>query len=377
MSLFSVGDPAPWFTLRSTSKPKHRLDTQAGRYVVLSFYGSAGKPEMKSMLQAFRESGDLFDDENITFFGVSNDPQDESEHRVEEKLPGYRFYWDLQGHLAQRYNVLPSRPGGDNTQQRPVTYVLDPNLRFCGVFPIDNPANHAAEVLTFLRNLPAIPDAGLAPAPAPILVVPRLFEPELCRELIDLYDNQGGMDSGVMQTGEDGKTFVKINHNFKSRRDYTIDDPELRKRLVRRIQRRLVPEIQKAFQFHATRIERYLVACYAAEEGGKFRPHRDNTTKTTLHRRFACSINLNSEEYEGGLLRFPEYGRQTYKPPTGGAVIFSCSMLHEATPVTKGLRYCFLPFLYDDPASVIKRENDKFRREAPPTGKSAVEQVSS
>jgi predicted 2-oxoglutarate/Fe(II)-dependent dioxygenase YbiX len=107
-------------------------------------------------------------------------------------------------------------------------------------------------------------------------------------------------------------------------------------------------------------MERYLVACYNSEEGGHFRPHRDNTTKGTAHRRFAVSLFLNSGEYEGGFLHFPEFGKALYSAPAGGAVVFSCSLLHEATPVTQGRRYMFLPFLYDDAARVIREENRPF-----------------
>ena len=39
---------------------------------------------------------------------------------------------------------------------------------------------------------------------------------------------------------------------------------------------------------------------------------------------------------------------RTYRPPTGGAVVFCCSLQHEATPVTRGRRYAFLPFLYGE-----------------------------
>jgi predicted 2-oxoglutarate/Fe(II)-dependent dioxygenase YbiX len=72
------------------------------------------------------------------------------------------------------------------------------------------------------------------------------------------------------------------------------------------------------------------------------------------------SLFLNAGEFEGGQLRFPEYGNATYAAPTGGAVVFSCSMLHEATPVTKGKRYMFLPFLYDDAAANLRTENEKY-----------------
>ena len=40
-------------------------------------------------------------------------------------------------------------------------------------------------------------------------------------------------------------------------------------------------------------------------------------------RRFAVTINLNSEEYEGGDLMFPEFGRAVYRAPTGGAPLLT------------------------------------------------------
>jgi predicted 2-oxoglutarate/Fe(II)-dependent dioxygenase YbiX len=104
-----------------------------------------------------------------------------------------------------------------------------------------------------------------------------------------------------------------------------------------------------------------------AAEGGFFRAHRDNTTKGTAHRRFAVTINLNTGEYEGGVLRFPEFGRQTYEAPAGGAIVFSCSLLHEAKPVTRGVRYAFLPFLYDEAGAKIREKNLPFV-ELPPGG---------
>ena len=111
-------------------------------------------------------------------------------------------------------------------------------------------------------------------------------------------------------------------------------------------------------------MERYIVACYDGDVGGCFRPHRDNTTKGTAHRRFAVTINLNAEDYEGGDLRFPEFGQRTYRAPTGGAIVFSCSLLHEATPVTAGRRYAFLPVLYDEAAAAVREANRSFVADA-------------
>ena len=150
-----------------------------------------------------------------------------------------------------------------------------------------------------------------------------------------------------------GKTVEVKNHAFKRRRDYIVDDPELIRQIDARVQRRIVPEILKVYCFKATRTERHVVGCYSAEDGGHFRAHRDNTTQGTAHRRFAVSINLNSD-FDGGELSFPEYGPRSFKPPIGGAVIFSCSLVHAVSRVTRGSRYAFLPFLFDEEAARLR-----------------------
>jgi hypothetical protein len=60
------------------------------------------------------------------------------------------------------------------------------------------------------------------------------------------------------------------------------------------------------------------------------------------------------------MLRFREYGPVLYDAPVGGAVVFSCSLLHEAIPVTSGRRFMFLPFLYDEAAKLIGQGNLRF-----------------
>ena len=159
---------------------------------------------------------------------------------------------------------------------------------------------------------------------------------------------------------------VGVLDDFKKRRDATINDEALKVETRTAISRRLLPEIRKAFRFTATRVERYIVARYDAEDGGYFRAHRDNLTSGTAHRQFAVSINLNAEEFAGGDLRFPEYGMRTYRPPTGGAVVFSCSLLHEATPVTRGSRYAFLPFFYDEAGEELRLRNNHLVVPHPP-----------
>jgi hypothetical protein len=141
--------------------------------------------------------------------------------------------------------------------------------------------------------------------------------------------------------------------------DCEIIDEQLIRITQNRVKRRIVPAIRQAYQFSVTRIERHIVACYDAAQGAHFRAHRDNTTLGTAHRRFAITINLNSPDYEGGEIWFPEFGQKLYKPPTGAAIVFSCSLLHEVPPVRKGKRYAWLPFLYDEPAAALREANQK------------------
>ena len=121
-------------------------------------------------------------------------------------------------------------------------------------------------------------------------------------------------------------------------------DKALLQLLTLTIGRRVMPEIAKSFAFKATRFEGFKIVCYNADAGGFFNAHRDNLSPATAHRRFALTLNLN-EDYEGGYLRFPEYGPHLYRQKTGCAVVFSCSHLHEVTAVTKGRRFALLSAL--------------------------------
>ncbi|MDQ4088104.1 MAG: 2OG-Fe(II) oxygenase [Pseudomonadota bacterium] len=341
--MLSWGDYAPWFSAAALSgSPTYKFDTVAGRHVLMLLYGSTRHAPCLEALQVVAANRALFDDVNACFFGVTADPEDVNSGRIAQQLPGIRFFLDFDREVSTLYGALAE------TEYRPHWLVLDPTLRVIGAFPLDR----GEEAVALLRS--AI--ARHPQAFAPVLVVPNVLEPDLCRHLIKLYEENGGEESGFMRE-VDGKTVRVLDPNFKQRRDYLIEDAELRQGIVARMRRRLNPALERAFQFRATRIERYLVACYEAG-AGHFRPHRDNTTKGTAHRRFAVTINLNAEEYEGGDLRFPEYGQRTYRAPTGGAVLFSCGLLHEATPVTKGRRFAFLPFLYDEEAARLREANN-------------------
>jgi peroxiredoxin/predicted 2-oxoglutarate/Fe(II)-dependent dioxygenase YbiX len=349
----TFGEAVPSFTLPTTDRPSFLFDSIAGRPVVLSFFGSAGQPDSWAVLQEFHRRTDRFNDRQCTFFGVSDDPEDVAQKRIRSSIPGYRYFLDFDLEITK---LLGLNRGEGGSLAR-YSLVLDERHRLFAAIPFgDDPQTHVQKVMMAVSAIPPVNPDVVAQVPAPVLVVPRIFEVSLCHRLIEYYKTLGGKESGFMRE-KDGKTVAVYDDSYKKRRDQTIDDEDLRRACMGRLHDRLVPQIEKAFQFKATRVERYIVARYDGSSGGYFRPHRDNTTKGTAHRKFAVSINLNFGEFEGGQLRFPEYGQQRYAPPTGGAVVFSCSILHEATPVTSGERFCFLPFLYDDKSAEIRAQN--------------------
>ncbi len=357
--ILQVGDPAPWFTQNSTANSQYHFETAAGRYIVLCFYGTGSDQAGRETLRAFQETHrDLFDDDKIALFGVSCDPSDPTERRVRQILPGIRHFWDFDGSVGRLYGAIPDDATSTQTQVvlRRFWLVLNPTLRVRATFPFKQDGSDREEVMAYLRALPPVDRFAGLEVPAPILIIPDVFEPAFCRHLIDLYERHGGEESGFMREVE-GKTVAAHDPAHKRRKDYTITQPDLIGQLQRRILRRVNPEIEKVHFFKPTRMERYIVSCYAAEDGGHFRAHRDNTTKGTAHRRFAVSINLN-DDFEGGEVSFPEYGSRSYKAPLGGAIVFSAPLLHAVSKVTSGRRFAFLPFLYDEAAARIREANN-------------------
>lgn len=338
----SEGDMAPDFAALSRANPRFNFSTVAGRHVLLAIMPRDADRRAAAVGVA-KPLLPRFEGHHLAAFYVAR----EAEHDgLTDHPPGHRWFFDPDDAIAPLFHLDPGEA---------VWLLFDPAMRLIVRAPIERPD----EVFDRISSLPHVDEYAGTRLVAPVLVAPRVFEPEFCRRLIDIYEARGGRPSGVMRD-IDGRT-VGVLDGMKRRRDVNLqDDAGLRAEIVARIRRSILPMIRRTYQFEPSRIERHVVACYDAEEGGFFSPHRDNETLGTAHRRFACSINLNAEEFEGGDLRFPEFGRRTYRPPTGGAVVFACNLLHEATPVTRGRRYAFLPFFYDEEGQRIREQNLAF-----------------
>jgi len=342
------GEPAPLFVAATDGVDRYGFDVAGGRWIVLMVFATLGLEACAIAHAAILSRRELFDDVNACFFGVSADRADRIQRGLRNSTPGLRYFWDYDHAISRLYGL------NDGARLRPAVFLIDPMLRIVMAEPIeDTPLilDRLALERESARLTPASDDGF-----APVLLAPRILERELCVELIAYYQRQGGTPSGFA-ADQDGRTVTRLNPALKRRADATIEDADLRKAVQSRLERRLFPLIKRAWGWRASEIERYLVTCYDSADSGFFSAHRDDATLGTAHRRFAVTLNLNSEDYDGGELRFPEFGRRAYKPATGGAVVFGCGLLHEATAVTRGMRYAVVPFLYDAEGAAIRRAN--------------------
>jgi predicted 2-oxoglutarate/Fe(II)-dependent dioxygenase YbiX len=344
------GDPAPWFRANTSVRANQPFDLAAGRYILLTFAdilsnrGSAAIAELTRVEAMFQDGGPRW----MIVTGAS---QKLANERLPLRRAAISAIFDFTGEIAAAYGLGPGAPPA-------VSFIISPRLQIQAIIANDDAAVHADQVIATLQAQLPYDRIGAAHGQAPVLMIPNVFEPELCRMLIEGYGRHGGEPSGFMRD-EGGRTVRRFDDSFKVRRDWMIADPYLHNQIGARFMRRVVPQIQRAFNFTVGHMERHLVSCYDSSEGGHFAAHRDNTALGTVHRRFACSLNLN-DDYEGGDLVFPEFGPQTFRPPPGACVIFGSALLHQATKVTSGRRYAFLPFLHDDAAEAIRKQNARF-----------------
>ena len=326
-----------------------------GRTVVLFFFVGAAADKSAQEVIAFRDLYQEFTKLNATVLGVAVANVDKLKALAEQHNLPFPLLADVQLKLSLTYGAARPERVQENQAEVSValrTVLLDSNQRVVKIYDAIDPAAHAAAVLEDVRQLVSVEAPRAVVQQAPVLLIPNVLPADFCKELIGVWEIEGNEDSGFMKQ-IDGKTVGVYDYGHKIRRDHFIKEGPALVKIKHYVVNRILPEMKKAYNYEVTRFEDFRIACYDASRGGYFRPHRDNTTDGTAHRRFAMSLLLN-DEYEGGSLRFPEYGPHTYRPGAGAAVIFSCSLLHEATDVTAGRRFVLLSFFYGEAERKIR-----------------------
>lgn len=338
-----VGDIAPRLTLKRRSGADFDIfaDDEAGRFQVLVLAASLTRPAAAATVDSFVAARDALDEMKVNVHLVL--PAAEAERVSSTAFP---VLADGDGAALRLAGLQPGTDGAAVLAVAPNGHVLlrrDPGAD----------GDPAAAVLERVRTVAATRRAAGVPANhPPVLVVPDVLSPEDCRRLIGIYALQGQefVEPGHNQLkGRTTDCKMRIpEYGRNDRIDHWVCAPANNAVIDQRLVPRLMPEIHKAFNYRVTRHERYRIACYEGYRGGSQHGHRDNTLPFVAHRRFAVTINLNADEYEGAELRFPEFSEAAYKTPTGAAIVFSCSLLHEVLAMREGRRFALLAFLFGE-----------------------------
>ena len=250
----------------------------------------------------------------------------------------FPVFLDTQGTIKTAYRLVDD--------EKNIIFLLDANLRVLTSILLEDIQLAVKRLISIYTESWSHVEPLEIKTQAPVLLLPNVLDPELCLHLIDVWETEGNVETGVELSQENRRQEVIISDS-KSRRDHIVTDKKLLRLLSSSIGRRVMPELQRAFAFQATRFEGFKIVCYDAATSGFFSAHRDNLSPSTAHRRFALSLNLN-QDYEGGYLRFPEFGPNLYQPEVGEAIVFSCSHLHEVTEMKNGRRFALLSFLFSE-----------------------------
>lgn len=332
-----VGDPAPVINAADEGGQIvcSRDDYITGRPILLAFCGTPGKPAALQELAALSVAAEEIAARGAAIFAVTS--QAAAANAAWREAHGIRFpVLADQGNIFATYGLQRGSPDSAF-----VAFLLDPAHR---VMRIAKGAGAAARMLEELRAIERPePTVRLRTHP-PVLVLPRVLGAADCDYLIQafhrsvrVWDSDGRTNAGF--ANEAGDFVVRHHGQYGKLREFVVRDPEVQRLLDSRLQRRVLPEMKKAFQTVPTGREGYRISCYDAAEGGSLRPHRDDSVPQIAHRRFTVTVNLNAGEYEGGELRFPEYGDQLYDVERGTAVAWSATLLHEVLPMRSGRRF--------------------------------------
>jgi peroxiredoxin len=355
----SIGDMIPPFELPATSGENFIAGTLGGKFAVLIFYPIETFPLATKLLENFRNAFPQFKTRGTVVLGIALTPTDQQKLFTDEHQLPFPLLSDSQLQTSAAFGVLEpkTQTQGNRIELNAAVriFLITPDMRITKIYQPRDPSGLPETILADVDALREPPRRMVSHAP--VLLIPNVLPIELCERLIQIWHDQGSVDSGFMRQ-IDGQTVGMTDYSHKIRRDHFMQPcPEL-DQIKKYMSSRVIPQIRAAYNYEVSRFEDFRIACYDSSRGGYFRPHRDNTTDGTAHRRFAMSLLLNND-YEGGTLRFPEFAQHEYRPNAGAAVIFSCSLLHEATDITAGKRFVLLSFFYGEKEAKIREEYNR------------------
>jgi hypothetical protein len=304
--LLGLGDRIPNFMLPDPQGELRLLyQAIAGWPSVLLLAANTAMQDQWDEIKGFAAAAPALHAAGVRLMIVSNDGI-ESLAMVAKIIPEHAHWLaDIKGvvNLGLRQGALFAFTGA-------VCFVLDSNQRIVGVRAAE--PGHADWALAMLKARPGDSPQRLSTT-APILLLPAVLDGEDCAALLKQISDANTPGGSA-----------------------AIADKALAERIVRILLRRIGPEVEKAFSFDDFVFESLVLRWDDSAAPADRRTEVDDPA--VQGRSFSLIVDLAGEAYEGGDILFPEYGPHSYRPGSGGALVFAGTLLRELRPVSAGRR---------------------------------------
>jgi len=333
--MLEPGDCIPLFIAPDSSGKSRAVELHGGKVCLIAFLPARQAGYTDPFFRALHQQLQQLDQKDFwQIFILDGTAEELAALREEIRVP-HQLWADPDRAIARSFGLA---------ENIPAAYVVSPNLRIEQRHAAMAPsalaeASAAACKVAMERYSGKHAQPRVITETAPVLIVPDVFSPEFCAKCMHAFRTGKTFDGTV--GAEDKRAY---RPDSKVRTDYIVGG-QLLEEIDDRLSRSFYPEVKKVFGFEVTNRELYKIGLYSGEKKGFFRAHRDNFEAPLGYRRVATTIHLN-DAYEGGGVRFPEYGGDVYRPKAGSAIAFSCGTLHEAMPVTAGERMVVVGFFH-------------------------------
>ena len=154
MSMLEVGAKAPAFKTVDQNGEKVSLGDLKGKYVVLYFYPKDDTSGCTKEACAFRDAFAEFRELDAEVLGVSVDDERSHKKFAEKYDLPFRLLVDTDKKIVEAYGAWGEKSmyGRKYMGTNRITYVIDPKGRIAAVYPKVKAAEHADEILAFLRQ---------------------------------------------------------------------------------------------------------------------------------------------------------------------------------------------------------------------------------
>ena len=154
MSMLEVGAKAPAFETVDQNGEKVSLGDFKGKHVVLYFYPKDDTSGCTKEACAFRDTFAEFRELDAEVLGVSVDDERSHKKFAEKYDLPFRLLVDTDKKIVEAYGAWGEKSmyGRKYMGTNRITYVIDPKGRIAAVYPKVKAAEHADEILAFLRQ---------------------------------------------------------------------------------------------------------------------------------------------------------------------------------------------------------------------------------